>query len=990
MSLRPSDLPATDADRQSPGRVSSPEGAQQRAQRDWAASVDHLPAFQRDTRQNRRAQFLDPKANGGLPPRGSSDISDNHILPMLPLPSQHAQRPGPPGVPPQRAPFQKQVSASSSTANKGGGMGVAPMASGISMVSFNEHEDGFMDVDRKGTEANFFSKEASSVSTSSHWWKGLMERHAGDKSRPSISMTSSSSRQKKKIQKTEPFYTAALGYKDGWLRSRPYPRYMMTEILSGLIIGFAQIPESIAFALLANVDPAIGLHGAWIECTIETIFGGKAAVTSSVTGSAASIIKGFVKRGPCPENPDEVCVEGLETMWMVTLIVGFIHIVFSFLKLSKLAELISMPVMIGFSNGLGLIILISQFHFFEDPQTHKYVTGLEAGLMAVECILAVVITEFFPKIPRVGKLVPSALLALGATVLFENLVVRGALGTLTPDLNDVAPFSEATAFPALPFFSDKYDFSKVFSGSSSAEVWSKMLDLFVKSILIFIVTVCESLMTVEIMSDLMREEGNGDQQVFGMGLGNAVSGFLGGMPADASIALSVMNLQSGGRGKEAPLTSAIVTFILVAFGYPVLNFIPTAGLAGVMFVVFYHTFKWFSLPVILASFLPSRVRRRFPFLSQKIKRWDAAIIVVVTVLTVVFDLAVAVMVGVFLSCVVYTWESRKRLHANTGTLGDTKYYELSGPVFFASKKKVERFFDVQNDPQNVVLVFKGSGLYDYASLEILNTLKRRYRESGRSLRIKGLKENCKKMLDKAGHLLKHMDMSLVEVEIPRVRNMLLPSGVEVEMQAVPDADREPEEKSPSMGAAAERLEEGGGGGIGGVESSERGKSPPTRDPSMPPEPFSKSDPNGRERKQEEEAGGETEVVWKPPKVVKMGGGGEECQDQSETGGAVGRGGDPGGVPLVSLRPVSEGEVEVAESEEEDDGESVGREFEGMDEDWVRRLEEEQQQEQVDQREGERASTTLRGQQTAEMKRPPALDERQGGGGPRTPGGSYFG
>eukprot|EP00919_Chromeraceae_sp_WS-2016_P022523 GHVR01053491.1.p1 GENE.GHVR01053491.1~~GHVR01053491.1.p1 ORF type:complete len:648 (-),score=127.88 GHVR01053491.1:59-2002(-) len=565
------------------------------------------------------------------------------------------------------------------------------------------------------------------------------------------------------------------GVKRGWCLAVPRPIYVLKETMAGLVVGFAQIPESLAFALLANLDAAVGLHGAWIECSVCTVMGGRPGLVNSVSGAAAATMKTWVTK-KCDDSGKNCVREGEEMVYMVTLLVGIGHVITGMLQITYLAQLISSPVMIGFSNGLAIIIGISQLHFFEDPNTHAFTYGLRALYQVAICLIAMLVIVLFPLIPKAGPLIPSALVALSMSVFLEQVFVRIILGSDTPQLGDIAPFTAENAFPSMPFFNLDYNFAGLFSD------FTKITSLLVNVLMVYIVTICESLMSVEIVSEIMRDPGNGDQEVVGMGFGNMASGFCGGMPADASIALSIMNLQAGGRGKEGPFISAVVTFLLIAVGYTVLNFIPTAGLAGVMFMVVIHTFKWFSLPVVISSFLPHKIRKKSRFLTQKIKRWDAVIIIVVTVLTAVSNLAISVMVGVFLSTTVFTWESVKRVHANTGHFTDTKYYELSGPVFFASKKRVENFFDFENDPNNVVIVFRGSGLYDYSSLEVLNGIKMRYRELGKTVRIRGLKENCKKMLTKAGHLLKNIDMSLVEIEIPAARNMMLPSGVEISME----------------------------------------------------------------------------------------------------------------------------------------------------------------------------------------------------------------
>ncbi|CEM20271.1 unnamed protein product [Vitrella brassicaformis CCMP3155] len=547
--------------------------------------------------------------------------------------------------------------------------------------------------------------------------------------------------------------------------------YWKTEILSGLIICFAQIPESVAFAFMANVDPSVGLHAAWIVGLFATVFGGRPGMINGATGAIAAVAGTFVSRS-CKDGTGggdcEYVYDGVEKLFVSVIVASVLMFVFAFFRLSSLIQLVPTPVMIGFVNGLAIVIGIAQLHPFQDEHTHEWVTGWEAVWMALLCILAMALMEYFPKVPVVGKLVPSSLVAVVASVFFELVIVRQAFGGRTKTIGDVAPFSQETAFPMPFFLNSDYDLDKIRERDSEGNVdmTATVTGIIVQGITLFAVATMESLMTTEVVTDLLKTPGDGDQQVFGMGLGNALAGLLGGMGGNAMIGLSVMNCRNGSMGKESGVVTALGIFVMLVGGYPALNYIPIASLSGIMFVVVLHTFKWYSLPMIVATFVPGSLRKRSKYLKRKIKRWDAIIIIVVTI--VVTNLAIAVGIGLCIAALVYAWDSANRMTVECGTVDNTKYYEVKGNIFFASRMRFERLFDFDNDPERVVIVLRNSSLADYSALEAINAVKKEYQERGKEARVKGLTDECVRMVTKAGHLLKHVDLSLMEVDIPRV------------------------------------------------------------------------------------------------------------------------------------------------------------------------------------------------------------------------------
>eukprot|EP00922_Rhytidocystis_sp_ex-Travisia-forbesii_P062136 GHVS01091995.1.p1 GENE.GHVS01091995.1~~GHVS01091995.1.p1 ORF type:complete len:798 (-),score=86.04 GHVS01091995.1:78-2471(-) len=535
--------------------------------------------------------------------------------------------------------------------------------------------------------------------------------------------------------------------------------FYLTEIICGLIVGFAQVPESVAFAFMANVYPSVGLHAAWIVGLCATALGGRPGMINGATGTFAAVISGFVTR---TYDGHVYKYDGIETLFVSVIFSSVLMYAFAFFRLSSLVQLIPTSVQIGFCNGLAVVIFKSQFHVFKDGTTHTWYTGCVAAEMAVICIVAVLVMFFWPYVPKVGKLIPSTLLAMVAAILIEFGLFRPLVHTPTPVIKDVAQFTTADATPTLFFLDSRYNMSNIEWG------WPLVL----QSIILFLVGCMESTMTVEVVNDLHGNRGHSDQQVFAMAVGNTVAGMFGGMGGNSMIGLSVLNYRSGGRGKETGVVAALCVLIMLVGGYRALNYFPVAALAGVMFVVCFHTFKWFSVGMVLSCFLPYKIRKLSAFLHMKIQRWDAVVIVLVTVITAIGNLALAVAVGVFISASVFAWNCMTQFTVETSYnyKTDTKYYEVDGPLFFASKMKFEHLFRPTTDPSTVVVIVRGGRglLMDYSAMEAINSVKRLYHQENKQLILQGLSVNCVKMCAKANRILRYVDADMEQMEIPAV------------------------------------------------------------------------------------------------------------------------------------------------------------------------------------------------------------------------------
>lgn len=546
------------------------------------------------------------------------------------------------------------------------------------------------------------------------------------------------------------------------------------EFLLGLIICFAQIPESVAFAFLANVQPAVAIHSAWIVGLICSAFGGRPAMVNGATGAFAAIIGTFI-----PEPDVGRSGDGIENLFLSVIIAGVLMLLAFVLRLSRFITLVPSTVMIGFCNGLAIVIGKAQLHPFEydckevnrdcteaDIGKHFYRSGGELGWMIAIMLISMAIMEGIPRLPwRYAKVVPSSLLSIAIAVLIEFAIVRNT-GERTNTIGDIAPFSSSTAFP-LPFFADnvrykllnqtlaenatsvpgplRYDMDRLsFDGTV---VWNGCL--------LAIVGIIESLMTMEVVNGFTQTQGDRARTVLAMGAGNIVTGFFGGMGGNAMIGLSTINCLNGGKGRMAPLVTAFTIMIMVMGGYPVLNYIPVASLAGVMIVVVIHTFKWFSLPMMVAVFLPQKYRQRIDR-HHKIDRIDVVVILTVTVITVLTNLVYAVGAGIALSAITYSWQSGKHLTVKGKTLEDkeAKVYEIDGPFFFANRMGFEKQFDFAGDPDRVEIHFSDSVLFDFSALEALNVVCRLYAERHKTVRVRHLHPISEKLMTKAAHLVR--------------------------------------------------------------------------------------------------------------------------------------------------------------------------------------------------------------------------------------------
>ena len=586
------------------------------------------------------------------------------------------------------------------------------------------------------------------------------------------------------------FLGDALGY-DQMTRTEKLSLFK-NELILGCIVACAQIPESVAFSFLARVEPSIAIHSAWIMGLICSLFGGRPGMVNGATGAFAAIISTFIKE---PSEPGR-SGEGVETLFVSVMVAGVLMLIAFALNLGRFVKIISYPIMLGFCNGLAIVIGLAQLHAFSytcnggnrrcptvnetdtnmtDSNTtadshHHYIAGAELGWMIGIVLISMIVMEFVPKIPhKAAKFVPSPLLAILVAVLIEFAIVRQA-GSRTDTIGDVAPFSKDTAFP-IPFFIDnsRYPAPEGSGMGNMTVLGPKKFDfdnlkgkggqILLGAFLLAVVGLIESLLTQEVVDKFTKTKGNGRRTIAAMGAGNIISGLLGGMGGNAMIGSSTINCLNGGRGRLAPTVTALVVMIMVMGAYPVLNYVPVASLVGIMFVVVLHTFKWHSVPAILAAAVPERLRLKYNFL-YKIDRMDVLVVLIVTIATYFLNLAYAIFLGVGFASLVFAWRSSQVINVRSEIVkDDLKVYYVDGPLFFGNASQFADWFDVDGDPVNVEAHFQGSKLFDSAATKVLNTIAKMYSRADKKFIVRRVDAIGTRSVYKASRLLHYIELA---------------------------------------------------------------------------------------------------------------------------------------------------------------------------------------------------------------------------------------
>ena len=491
----------------------------------------------------------------------------------------------------------------------------------------------------------------------------------------------------------------------------------MTDFLSGVTVALALIPEAVAFALVAGVNPTVGLYAAFIMCFMTAVFGGRPGMISGATGSMAVVMVSIMLL--FPNDP----ITGMNYLFATVILTGIIQIVIGLLGFGKFIRMLPKSVMVGFVNGLAIVIFLSQLQQFKYTPTgldHKvWLQGIDLYVMIGLVVLAMLITHFLPKFT---KAIPSALTAIiVVTVIALFIPLPGNhilnVGDMIGTGKDIV--SHVFSIPHIPF------------------TWHALTIVVPYALILAIIGLSESLMTLTLIDEITKTRGRGNKECIAQGAGNIISGFFKAMGGCAMIGQSMINISSGGRGRLSGITAAVFLLFFIVVAMPLIKIIPLAALVGVMFMVVIETFEWASFKFI-----------------RKIPWHDAFIIIVVTVVTVMTDLAIAVIVGVILASLVFAWQTAKNIYAETKINTDgSKEYILHGPLFFSSSTRFKSLFAPEDDPTEVIIDFKYSRVSDHSAIDAIAYVAECYSNLGKNLHLRHLSLECKELLGKAGNLV---------------------------------------------------------------------------------------------------------------------------------------------------------------------------------------------------------------------------------------------
>ncbi|NIK92412.1 SulP family inorganic anion transporter [Mangrovimonas sp. CR14] len=507
------------------------------------------------------------------------------------------------------------------------------------------------------------------------------------------------------------------------------------DILSGITVALALVPEAVAFAFVAGVDPLVGLYAAFMIGLITSIFGGRPGMISGATGALAVVMVHLVAEGNAMGAEGENL--GLYYLFATVILMGIIQMLAGVFKLGKFVRLIPHPVMMGFVNGLAIVIFIAQLGMFTSIEngTAVWMHGKELWVMIG--LVALTMGIMFG-LPKLTKKLPEALIAI---LVVSAIVIFGGLDVATVG-SFIREGGGSGLEGGLPSF--QWDiFNKVPLNLQTLKFIAPY------ALILAAVGLIESLMTLNLIDELTETRGNANRECLAQGGANIVTGLFGGMGGCAMIGQSIINIKGGGRTRLSGIVAAIGLLMFILFGSSLIEQVPIAALVGVMFMVVIGTFAWSSFRIF-----------------NKIPRSDLFVLILVSGLTVIFDLAIAVFSGVIVSALVFAWENAKRIRARKRMRADgTKIYEIWGPLFFGSIKAFNEKFDVKNDPEKVEIDFVESRISDHSALEAVYNLVNKYEEAGKSIKLKHLSEDCKELLYKSSP--KFREVVVEDIDDPR-------------------------------------------------------------------------------------------------------------------------------------------------------------------------------------------------------------------------------
>lgn len=482
-------------------------------------------------------------------------------------------------------------------------------------------------------------------------------------------------------------------------------RESRTNILSGLTVALAMVPEAIAFALVAHVSPLTGLYAAFIVALITSLLGGRPGMVSGATGALAVVMVSLV------------VTHGVEYLFASVVVMGLLQILFAAAKLGKFIRMVPYPVMLGFVNGLAIVIFLAQFGHFKIAGTDGTLRWMHGAALYTMLALIALTMAIIYLLPRLTQAVPATLVGILAV---SGLVAGLGLTTKTVgDLGSIAGGLPGFHMPSVPL------------------TWETLSIVFPYSLILASIGLIESLLTLNLIDTMTVTRGKPNRECLAQGTANVVTGFFGGMGGCAMIGQSMINVNNGATKRLSGIATALFLLSFIIFGSSLIEQIPLAALIGVMFVVAEKTFEWGSLQAL-----------------RKIPRSDAVIVIAVTVVTVFTDLAIAVVLGVVIAALVFAWEHAKHINVTTH-IDDRgwKVYDLQGSLFFASASGFQRLFTPKDDPDEVVVEFRRARVVDHSAIEAIDLLATRYQQLNKRLHLRHLSTDCLDLLDKAKNLV---------------------------------------------------------------------------------------------------------------------------------------------------------------------------------------------------------------------------------------------
>ena len=475
------------------------------------------------------------------------------------------------------------------------------------------------------------------------------------------------------------------------------------DILSGLTVALALVPEAVAFAFVAGVQPLTGLYAAFTVGLITALVGGRPGMISGATGALAVVMVSLVGR------------YGVEYLFATVVLMGVLQVLFGLLRLGKFIRMVPHPVMLGFVNGLAIVIFLAQMSHFRVPGSQAWLSGAPLGTMLALVALTMAIMHFLPRFTRA---IPSGLAAITVVTL---IVIVGGLKTKTVG-----------------------DISHIGGGFPPFHIPNVPLDLatlkiiFPYALILAGIGLIESLLTMTVIDEMTDTRGRGNRVSIGQGLSNIVTGLFSGMGGCAMIGQSMININSGGRRNLSGLAAALFLLCIILFASPLIEMIPVAALVGVMFMVVLGTFEWGSFRLL-----------------GRIPPEDALVGILVAVITVATDLAVAVTIGVVAAALVFAWKQARHVYVVTSINADgAKVYAVHGPIFFASVHRFGELFEPEADmAERVIVDFAHSRVADHSAIEAIDSLAERYEKAGKRLQLRHLSNECRQLLARAGDLV---------------------------------------------------------------------------------------------------------------------------------------------------------------------------------------------------------------------------------------------